>query len=378
MQMLKLIPQHVRLGEPLLWSVRDAEGHLLLARGHLITDAGQMAALLERGAFVDVEEVKNSVAAGAPKRTDPDKQRSNTVFELWERALWQLDRLLRGAHETPDFAGKVEELALHLHTLIDRDTDIAIYLTVRQDPKRLSIYGLAHSVHCALIAVLMGRRLGWDESQVLCLTKAALTMNIAMLDLQGRLATQGVPPTPAQQQGIFEHPDKGVEMLRAAGVTDEAWLTAVAQHHEKPDGSGYPRKLKELSTLGNALRHLDIFIAKISPRAGRDPLSIQEAERQLLQEDNGGPIAMAIIKEFGIYPPGDLVLLKSGEHAVVVRRTADARKPLVASITNRSGVPVTTTTHRDSSRPDFAIVSVVSDKALVARLLPERLYGLGE
>jgi HD-GYP domain-containing protein (c-di-GMP phosphodiesterase class II) len=375
MQLLKLMQNLVRLGEPLPWGVRDAQGNLLLAQGHVVANSAQLTAILERGAFVDVEEVK--AAAKRAAEAEKQKLRPVSIFTLWERALWQLDRLLRGSAE-PDFMARADEMARHVIALTERDADIAIYLTVLQDPKRLSIYGLAHSVHCALICLLMARRLGWDEADVLTLMKAALTMNIAMLDLQGSLAVQGVAPTQGQQLTIDEHPTRGADMLRAAGVDDAAWLDAVAQHHEATGGSGYPGRISDPSPMSQILRHVDEFVAKISPRAGRSPLPIQQALRELFQEDKGGQVAAAIVKEFGIYPPGDLVKLKSGEHAVVVRRSAVASTPMAASITDRSGMPQVNTVVRDTSRPEFAIVSTLSDKALVLRMPPERLYGLPE
>jgi hypothetical protein len=208
--------------------------------------------------------------------------------------------------------------------------------------------------------------------------KAALTMNIATLELQGRLAVQGVPPTQSQQAQIKAHPERGVELLRAAGVDDEEWLRIVAEHHERLGGGGYPARIVEPAVEAQLLRHVDVFMAKISPRTIRMPMPTQGAARQLFQEDNGGPLSAAIVKEVGIYPPGELVTLKSGEHAVVVRRTANAKSPMAASITDRSGMPVVNTVVRDTARAEFAIVGTATDKGLVQRLPPERLYGLPE
>jgi HD-GYP domain-containing protein (c-di-GMP phosphodiesterase class II) len=373
MQLLKLVQSQVRLGEPLPWGVRDAQGQLLLARGHVIANLDQLEALLERGAFVDIEEVRAAAKADAEAAKRP-----LSLFALWERSLWQLDRVLRGIADEPGFALRVDELVQHVVALIDRDPDIAVYLTVRQDPKRLTIYPLAHALHCAVVAHLMARRLSWTPERSAALMKAALTMNIATLDLQGRLAAQGVPPTATQLAQIRAHPAEAVAMLRAAGVDDAAWLTAVAQHHERPDGSGYPDGLREVDGLATALRHIDVFMAKLAPRSLRAPLATQLAARQLFQEDGGGPVSAAIVKEFGIYPPGEFVQLKSGEQAVVVRRSADARAPQAAAVTNRQGVPTVNTVVRDTARAEFAIVSVVADKSLVHRVPPERLYGLPE
>ena len=375
MQLLKLVQNLVRLGEPLPWGVRDAQGNLLLAQGHVVANAAQLEAILERGAFIDVEEVKAAAKRAADTERQRQQQRPANLFTLWEHVLWELDRLLRGIEE-PGFCARADELVENMVGLIERDADIAIYICVRQDPKRLSIYGLGHSVHCALICQLVARRLGWEDSKVRTLMKAALTMNISTLDLQGRLAVQGVPPTQPQLATLKEHPAKSAEMLRAAGVEDEMWLTTVAQHHEQADGSGYPAGITDPIETARLLRHVDVFTAKISPRAMRPALSTQTAARQLFQGDQGGPLSAAIVKEVGIYPPGEMVKLKSGEHAVVMRRTASASMPMVVSITDRSGMPVVNTSMRDTSKPEYAIVSTVDDKGLVARMKPERLYGL--
>ena len=84
------------------------------------------------------------------------------------------------------------------------------------------------------------------------------------------------------------------------------------------------------------------------------------------------------IKQFGIYPPGDLVRLVSGELAVVVKRTNNARAPIVAVITDKAEHLIAKTVRHDSSLPEFAITGIASNKAILARLPPERLYGFSE
>lgn len=373
MHLLGLAQGQVRLGEPLPWNIRDAQGRLLLARGHVVENEAQLAALLERGAAVDIEEVRAAAAQGEAQRS-----RAPSLFGLWERVLWQLDRVLRSVEAEPGFAARLDELVQHITALTLRDPDIAIWLTVRQDRKRLSIYALAHAVHCALVALLAARRLGWDEARTTTLMRAALTMNIATLELQGRMAAQGVPPTPAQLDQIRAHPARGVELLRGAGVDDAAWLEAVAQHHERSDGSGYPDGLREVAELPTVLRWIDVFMAKMAPRALRPPLTTQAAARQLFQDTGGSPVAAAIIKEFGIYPPGEFVQLKSGELAVVVRRGASASTPLAASITDRQGMPSVSTVVRDTAKPEFAITGLPAVQAVVLRMPPERLFGIPE
>jgi hypothetical protein len=127
------------------------------------------------------------------------------------------------------------------------------------------------------------------------------------------------------------------------------------------------------------LRMADIFMARISPRAIRAPMIVQDAARQMFRDDKGGAMSSAIIKVLGIYPPGNLVKLASGELGVVMRRGTEARTPLVAAVTDAQGRSVTTTLHRNTADPAHAITGLAADdKHLLSRVPPERLYGYAQ
>lgn len=371
-RLLRLVQRQILVGKPLPFGVRDELGHLLLAKGQVVADDAHLAALLDRGAYVDAEEMRVLRQATVAKPA-----RKLTLFDQWEQMIWRLDGLLRSTGEA-GFAARVAELAVALLALQRHDPDIAIYMTMRQDSKRLSIYGLTHTLYCAMACSLAAARLGWSEDETLRIVAAALTMNLSIIELQGRLATQGNKPTEKQFERLREHPQAAVDALLAAGINDRLWLDAVAQHHERRDGTGYPTAIATPSELAVALRQADVLLAKISPRAERAPMPIQQAHRELFADDGGGPFAAALIKEFGIFPPGDFVQLKSGELAVVVRRGATAMVPEVAAITDRQGMPTVNTVRRQTAQPEFAIVGPAPDKRLVLRVVPERLFGLPE
>lgn len=373
MKVLRLPRSKVEIGKPLPWNVRDEEGKLLLSKGHVLQTERQLDLVLERGAFVDVEEVRESARA-AESTALAQPVRPFGLLEAWDRTGADLQALLADV-AGPDFPARVEQFALHIIRLLDTQQDIALYRCVRQENAQHYWYGYTHSVHSAVLCVLMARQLQWPAERMLCLVKAALTMNLSIMELQGQMAGQDVPMKDKQREKIRLHPAATAELLRQAGVNDEAWLVAIEQHHERSDGSGYPKGQKALSEMAVALRVADVFMAKISPRALRAALSPQQAVRQLYAEDGGGPLSTSVVKQFGLYPPGDFVKLASGELAVVVQRTASAKAPIVAAITDAAGHPVPKTVRLDSGDKEHAIVGVVDDKSMLKRLAPERLYG---
>ena len=368
--LLRLVTDQLKVGQPLPFGVRDDSGKLLLARGRVVENEAQLQVLLARGLYVDHDDPQ-------PGETEPDADgvaRKPTLFDLWKQTTARLDVLLCGI-DKPGFAQRCDTFASQLMALIARDPDIGIYHSVRQDPNRLSLYGLSHALHCALVGQLAATRVGWAPERVQTLVKAALTMNLSIVDVQGRFAAMG-RLTDGQRAQIRAHPQRAVERLQQAGVTEPEWLAAVLEHHERPGGGGYPHDLKQTGEMADLLRMADVFMAKISPRTERPALPILDAARQMFAEAKGSPMAAAIIKEYGIYPPGNFVQLASGEMAVVIRRGATAHSPLAAAVTDNHGIPIVRTVKRDTAQPGFAIKSLISGNKTLLRVPPERVYGL--
>ncbi len=381
-KLLRLPASKVRLGMSLPWNVRDEHCELLLSKGHLVIDQHMLDALLLRGAFVDEEEVRATVAEAAAQKLlisggDPVKSMGTvtSVFELWDQTTDALKVLLHDTANQADFPDRMQAFALHLVKIFDLDPDIAIYRSVRQDNAQHFYYGYTHAVLTAMLCILISRHLNWPTDSIMSLVKAALTMNMTIFELQGQMASQDFPMRDKQRAALQIHPAQAVEVLEKSGVVDVDWLTAVAQHHERSDGTGYPTGCKDISEFAKALRIADVFMAKVTPRTLHIAVAPKEAITQLYRDDKGGPLSTAMIKEFGIYPPGDFVKLASGELGIVVKRTENARAPIVASITDTAGHPVAKTVRHDTGQTQYAIVGEAMDKILLKRLAPERLYG---
>lgn len=370
---MKLVPiqqvgGHIKAGAALPFGVRDAEGKLLLAKGQMVPNDQMREALLNRGVFVDLDELRDASARGNDGGTG-----SEDFFARWEALQTRLSVLLRAPQETL-FLPRVKECAAQLIGWAERFTDQVLFVVIQHDHNRHEVYGLAHLLHTAAVCAVLSRRLGWTPERQKSLVGAALTMNLSIIDLQGRLASRGGKLLPPQRAAINRHPDEAVAWLRNAGLDDAEWLAAVAQHHEQPGGGGYPQNVPDPCEAAQLLRLVDIFLAKLASRGGRAGLAAPQAAKSLYTGSNGHPFAALMVKEFGLYPPGTLVKLASGEVAVAVRRGTSGNTPIVTALMNRHGDALGSPVRRDTASSEHAITGLVSAQVLRVKLSPNQLY----
>jgi len=378
------MPKHVALselldllvvGEALPFSVLDAQGRLLLGEGSRLISQDRLELLIDRDGQVNrlQAEALRQTRGGLSKPTPAAA--AATLFDRWEQLVWTFDDMARRLCRGDGKARLAVDLVDQIDDLQRRDVDVALFLCMRRDDQRFALYALTHSLHVTVLVLLTARQLGWAAPRVRSAAGAVLTMNLSMLELQATMAEQDTPPTGRQLDLIRSHPQRSVQILERAGVTDADWLAAVADHHEHQGGGGYPQGSAEVSEMAQLLRATDVFMAKISPRAKRAAMAPQLAARQLFQQQAGSALAVALIKAIGVHPPGSLVQLQSGEVAVVTRRPAAGVATQVATLSNRQGQPVVDTHRRDTAPPEFTIRGAVTDTTLFPRVLPERVYG---
>lgn len=259
----------------------------------------------------------------------------------WQALADALDPALHAPQACPRFLEDICVAARQVMQLTRADPDIAIFHMVYATDDKVHRYSVLHAMHVAMLMALVGLRKDWVDARALSGVQAALTMNVSVTALQTQLALQASPLDNAQQAAIQAHPLASWQQLRQLGVTDEDWLTAVAQHHEQADGSGYPQGISQPHQLADALRTCDVFGAKVSPRAGRTGLPTPRAAAEIFRQRSAGYYGATIIRELGLYPPGCLVALENGEQAVVIRRAVDPGAPDVVVLSDREGQALT-------------------------------------
>jgi len=332
-------------GSILPWDIVDSSGRILLPKGVPINDAVQAKQLWTRGYFhePDSEPEPPPKIVVSSWRTKPRDQETAPprFFQAVTRLSWQLEEtycdLLNG--RPGRITERLFEYAKALQTQIAKDSD-AFLASV--ELSEIGRYGTIHAIHSAILCDLVAQSMGMTSDQRRTLVCAALTRDVGFLELQEELDLQNEPLTSEQQSMVQGHPLESAKLLREAGVKDPDWLAAVEQHHERLNGTGYPKALPhdQICASARLMGIADAYSAMTKPRAYRAAIQGPTAIHSIFQTRGSlvdGDLTQQFIRVLGMYPPGILVRLSTKEMAVVTRRTANLKFPEVKVVADAEG-----------------------------------------
>ncbi len=178
-------------------------------------------------------------------------------------------------------------------------------------------------VRVALCLVTFGRQLGLPKAQLNTLGMIGMLADVGKARLPRALLDKPGMLNPAEYSIVKEHVRLGLEALSIGKPLARDLELGIAQHHERLDGSGYPKGLKgdEITLFGRMAAIADCFAALSAPRAYANPLAAQDALMSMYQwADTSfqGVLVEQFVQAIGVFPVGSLIELSSGEIAVVV------------------------------------------------------------
>ena len=188
-------------------------------------------------------------------------------------------------------------------------------------------YTYMHSVAVCALMIALARQLGLSPEQVRAAGFAGLVHDIGKMAVPTDLLQKPGRLDEAEFELIKAHPRRGWELLRAAGVSDEAALDVCLHHHERLDGGGYPERLvaDRLSLMARMGAVCDIYDAITSNRpykAGWDPAESLSRMAQWTRTHLDEAVFQAFVRSLGIYPVGSLVRLSNDKLAVVTGQSS--------------------------------------------------------
>lgn len=217
---------------------------------------------------------------------------------------------------------QVDALVAELADSVGRNRDALLWLShLRKTHEDTYDHALNVSVH----AMIFARFLCMSDHEVHAMGVAGLLhdvgnirLNAAILKYPGRLQPQHLAH-------IQTHVAHGLALLSESEGLDRNVAQIIAQHHERTDGSGYPRGLKneQIGLCAEAAGLVDSYCAMIAARPYRAAMSAQEA-LETLHRESDRRFRASLVDQFlqciGLYPTGCIVELNTGEVAVVIQQ----------------------------------------------------------
>jgi len=148
-------------------------------------------------------------------------------------------------------------------------------------------YTMGHSVRVGQLAMMLGKRLGLEETRLARLEIGGYLHDIGKIGIRDAVLLKPGRLTPEERTIIEDHPRIGMAILEAVDLPPEV-LRFVQDHHERLDGSGYPRGLRneQVSIQARIAAVADMYDAVTSERPYRDPMPPGEA-LDLLRSEQG-------------------------------------------------------------------------------------------
>lgn len=148
-----------------------------------------------------------------------------------------------------------------------------------------------HSVNTGFLGLWLYLRVRtgqFERRELDRVTLALFLHDMGMCKIPQFLRSKSTPLTQDERSKINQHPLVGMKMAQKLGLTFKEMKSCVFEHHERLDGSGYPRKSsgsEEISKVGRLCAVADSFCAMITDRPYAKAIAPKEAARQLQNDD---------------------------------------------------------------------------------------------
>jgi HD-GYP domain-containing protein (c-di-GMP phosphodiesterase class II) len=197
-----------------------------------------------------------------------------------------------------------------------------------------------HALDVAITCTMIGSRLKFPLQDIQELALGAFLMDLGMIIVPPALLEKKEPLTASEQNLFREHPSVGFAILRAnEGIPINAAHVAF-QHHERLDGTGFPRGLKAADQFPHKVLHnvggnihryaqiaavADAYLEAISPRPGtREPSTPMDAMRMLIGEAGkrlNSHVVNALITLVPAFPQGTRIVVVKAPASILVGHT---------------------------------------------------------
>jgi HD-GYP domain-containing protein (c-di-GMP phosphodiesterase class II) len=196
-------------------------------------------------------------------------------------------------------------------------------------------YSYTHCINVSVLAIILGKYLGLDKDNLRLLGLSGLFHDVGKARIPEDILNKPAGLTPREMDIIKTHPLESYKIISSTDGPARDILRGAVEHHERFDGTGYPRGLAggDIGIFGRIISIVDVYDALTSRRCYKPPMPTAKALSLMYQwrDSTFAPNSIEhFIKCIGVYPVGSFVRLSSGEYAIVTdSNPTNASRPTV-------------------------------------------------
>jgi putative nucleotidyltransferase with HDIG domain len=276
------------------------------------------------------------------QRVDTALADTAAIRTMYTEAVTMAERLWdQSGHEGRPDPGAARGMVDTLAQAVAQNRTALVALTAL---KSYDNYTFTHMVNVSILTMGQARAVGIDGPLLREFGLAGLMHDIGKVRTPPEVLNKPAKLTDAEFAIMKRHVVDGAEILRRTPEIPTIAPVVAFEHHLRRDGSGYPVGVKRdtlnLATLLCSIS--DVYDAMRSQRKYQQSFP-SERVRAVLEGNEGKQFDPHLVRRFvqliGIYPPGNMVRLNTGEVAVVLRVYApDPHRPRVRVVFGRDGV----------------------------------------
>jgi HD-GYP domain-containing protein (c-di-GMP phosphodiesterase class II) len=240
-------------------------------------------------------------------------------------------------------APRVKEAVTNMTDSVVRNPDAMMLLAKM---KEKSEHSLDRALGVSIYMITFGRFLHLPREQLDLLGMLGLLQDVGKMKIPAGLLEKKETLSDEEMDACKSHVSHSISILRGTPGLPPELPELAALHHERYDGSGYPRGLKsiQIGLFGGIAGLVDCFDALTQRRPYGEPMSPSNALDLLYKSRDlmfDGPLVEQFIQCIGIYPVGALVELYTGEIAVVIAQNPTLRLfPRAMTVLDSRGKPI--------------------------------------
>jgi HD-GYP domain-containing protein (c-di-GMP phosphodiesterase class II) len=290
---------------------------------------------------LSVEPVRGSVVYKELTPVETEVVAAREIYKSCEQAIQQsLDNLrFEGEIDSEKLTGAVTSMT----ESIQRNPDAMMLLNTLREK---GSYELGRAMDTSILMITFGRFLQFPKDRLEVLGLAGMLLDVGKTKLPDSILKKQDMLSPGEYEDVKAHVMHSVELVRSATDLPHGVDQVILEHHERQDGSGYPRGLKgaAISIDGAIAALVDSFSALTSSRPYAEQASPSNA-LSLMHKLRGKLFHEALVEQFiqciGIYPVGGAVELNTGEVAIVIAQNLVRRlQPRVMVILDAEWKPI--------------------------------------